>query len=232
MRVVMISGGFDPVRQGHLHLIKNASMLGDYLKVILTKDEQLIIKKGYTFMPYYERKQVLESIRWVNEVVENIDLDVSSRKTLAKYQPDIYARGGDKLPIEQWLEYNTCRRLGIQMVDGVGGFNKESSSSALTGGKHGRELVYYIDVDNTIAFTKLNDYKNAQPNLEAIAKCNFLYNSGHTINIWTARGSTSGIDWREVTAQQLKDWGVKYHKLIMGKPSYDVFIDDKTRRHV
>jgi hypothetical protein len=89
-----------------------------------------------------------------------------------------------------------------------------------------------VDIDGVLAFTNKNDYINSKPNTEEIAKLNLLYDKGHTINIWTARGSTSGIDWREVTAQQLKDWGVKYHKLIMGKPSYDVFIDDKTRRHV
>ena len=229
MRVTMVSGGFDPIRRGHLLLIKNASMLGDYLKVILTRDEQLINKKGYAFMPYHERKEVLESIRWVNEVVENIDSDLSSCKTLSKYQPNIYARGGDILPKEQWVEYETCRKFGIQMVDGIGGFDKETSSSDLTGGKHGRELVYYVDVDNTLTFTNRNDYKNAQPNLEAIAKLNALYNNGHRINIWTSRGGTSGIDWRELTEKQLKDWGVKYHTL-SAKLSWDVIIDDRARR--
>ena len=230
MKTVMISGGFDPVRSGHLHLIKGAWMLGDYLKVILTRDEQLIMKKGYAFMPYFERKEVLESIRWVNEVVENIDHDLSSRKTLAKYQPNIYARGGDKLPKEQWLEYETCHKFGIQMVDGVGGFDKESSSSELTGGKHGRELTYYVDIDGVLAFTNKNDYIHAQPNLEEIAKLNLLYDSGNQIIIWTSRGNTSGKNWRDVTAQQLKDWGVKYHQLIMEKPSYDILVCDKSRR--
>ena len=53
---------------------------------------------------------------------------------------------------------------------------------------------------------------------------------GDKIVIWTTRGSTSGKNWRDVTAQQLKDWGVKYHELIMGKPSYDVLVCDKSRR--
>jgi len=230
MKVVMISGGFDPIRAGHLQLIRGAWMMGDYVKVILTRDEQLIMKKGYAFMPYFERKQVLESIRWVNEVVENIDQDLSSCKSLAKYQPNVYARGGDILPKEQWLEYETCRKFGIQMVDGVGGFNKLTNSSDLTGGKHGRELTYFIDVDGVLAFTNQNDYKNSRPNLEEIAKLNLLYENGHTIKIWTSRGNTSGVNWRDLTAQQLKDWGVKYHELIMGKPSYDVLVCDKSRR--
>jgi cytidyltransferase-like protein len=230
VKIVAIAGAFDPIRKGHLHLIKGAWMMGDYLKVILARDEQLIHKKGYAFMPYYERKEVLESIRWVSEVVENIDMDLSSCKSLAKYQPNIYARGGDKLPKEQWLEAETCKRFGIQMVDGVGGFDKESSSSELTGGKHGRECVYYIDVDNTLAFTKLNDYKNSQPNLEEIAKVNLRHEMGDKIIIWTSRGGTSGVNYRDLTAQQLHDWGVMYDELRMDKPSYDFLVCDKSRR--
>ena len=96
MRIIAVSGSFDPIHRGHLHLIQEAKKLGDYLMVILARDEQLILKKGYVFMPYLERKEVLESIRWVDEVVENVDQDISSCKTLAKYQPHIYARGGVK----------------------------------------------------------------------------------------------------------------------------------------
>jgi D-beta-D-heptose 7-phosphate kinase/D-beta-D-heptose 1-phosphate adenosyltransferase len=229
---VAVSGGFDPLRLGHLHLLKSASMLGDYLKVILTRDKQLIMKKGYAFMPYLERKEILENNKYVNEVVENIDADLSSCKSLVKYQPNIYARGGDRLPKERWVESNVCRNFGIEMIEGVGGFDKESSSSELTGGKHRRKLIGYCDVDGILAFTNRNDYKNSRPNLEAIAKLNKYYDDGYTINIWTARGSTSHMDWRDLTERQLKEWGVKYHKLIMGKPSFDILWEDKARREL
>lgn len=54
-----------------------------------------------------------------------------------------------------------------------------------------------------------------------------MYDNGDTIVYWTARGTGSGIDWREVTEKQFEEWGVKYHDLKFGKPIYDLFIDDK-----
>ena len=54
-----------------------------------------------------------------------------------------------------------------------------------------------------------------------------MYDRGDNIIYWTARGTGSGIDWRKVTESQFKQWGVKYHGLMFGKPIYDLFIDDK-----
>ena len=62
---------------------------------------------------------------------------------------------------------------------------------------------------------------------DRIEKINKLYESGNKIIYWTARGTGSGIDWREVTEKQFSNWGVKYHDLRFGKPIYDLFIDDK-----
>ena len=89
-------------------------------------------------------------------------------------------------------------------------------------------MIYYIDIDDTICnCPRSNDYRKAQPIPKAINKANQLFDSGHHIVYWTARGTGSGIDWREVTESQFKEWGVKYHELKFGKPIYDVFIDDK-----
>ena len=63
--------------------------------------------------------------------------------------------------------------------------------------------------------------------IENIKKANKLYDDGNTIVYWTARGATTGIDWTDLTAQQLKKWGAKYHELKLDKPFYDLFIDDK-----
>ena len=60
-----------------------------------------------------------------------------------------------------------------------------------------------------------------------IKKANSLYESGNKIVYWTARGTISGEDWRDVTVKQFEEWGVKYHDLKFGKPYYDLFIDDK-----
>ena len=89
-------------------------------------------------------------------------------------------------------------------------------------------MLIYIDIDETICISPKNrDYTMASPIEENIDKANKLYDEGNTITYWTARGSGSGIDWREVTEQQLNKWGVKYHELKLGKPIYDLFIDDK-----
>ena len=89
-------------------------------------------------------------------------------------------------------------------------------------------MIIYVDIDETIC-TKAKDlnYANAQPIPERINKINNLFNEGNTIIYWTARGTVSGIDWREVTEKQFNEWGVKYHNLMFGKPAYDLFIDDK-----
>jgi len=87
----------------------------------------------------------------------------------------------------------------------------------------------YIDVDETICRTPPDrDYATAEPIKDNIDLANELYEDGHEVVYWTARGSVTGADWRELTEGQLNEWGCKRHKLEMGKPSYDLLIDDKT----
>jgi hypothetical protein len=84
-----------------------------------------------------------------------------------------------------------------------------------------------VDVDGTICTNTEGDYSHAQPYIDRIYVFNRLYDQGHEIHYWTARGSGSGKDWTELTHNQLADWGCKYTSLKLGKPSYDVWIDDK-----
>lgn len=89
-------------------------------------------------------------------------------------------------------------------------------------------MKIYVDIDDTICTRSEDlDYKKAEPLKENIKKINKLYEAGHYIVYWTARGTMTGIDWRPTTEKQFEDWGVKYHELILGKPNYDLFIDDK-----
>jgi histidinol phosphatase-like enzyme len=89
-------------------------------------------------------------------------------------------------------------------------------------------MIYYVDIDETICQSpETRDYTQATPFPDRIEKINNLYEMGYTIVYWTARGTGSGIDWREVTEAQFQKWGVKYHDLKFGKPVYDLFIDDK-----
>ena len=89
-------------------------------------------------------------------------------------------------------------------------------------------MVIYVDIDDTICVSPRDlNYENSSPIHTRIGKINTLYDEGETIIYWTARGSISGIDWRQVTEKQFKEWGVKYHELRFGKPCYDLFIDNK-----
>ena len=89
-------------------------------------------------------------------------------------------------------------------------------------------MIVYVDIDETICLSpESRDYSLATPIKKNIKKINKMYDNGDTIVYWTARGTVSGIDWREVTEKQFEKWGVKYHSLKFGKPAYDLFIDDK-----
>ena len=89
-------------------------------------------------------------------------------------------------------------------------------------------MIIYVDIDETICITPDDrDYTKASPIQKNINKINELYDNGNTIVYWTARGSGTGIDWTELTVMQLKEWGAKYNQVKLGKPVYDLFIDDK-----
>lgn len=88
-------------------------------------------------------------------------------------------------------------------------------------------MRYAFDIDNTLVHTNGSDYKNATPIQKRIDVVNRLYEEGHTIFLFTARGSASGNDYYEFTIKQMNEFGIKYHKIIMGKPDVDVFVDDK-----
>jgi hypothetical protein len=91
--------------------------------------------------------------------------------------------------------------------------------------------IYRVDIDETICFyPEEREYIKAVPDYENIAKVNELYDAGHTIIYWTARGSRSGIDWTELTKKQLNDWGAKHHELYCDKPYYDIFVEDRSIR--
>lgn len=91
-------------------------------------------------------------------------------------------------------------------------------------------MRYFIDLDETLCrnLGEKSTYDYCEPIVERIQNVNRLYDQGNYIVIWTARGRTSGIDWTQKTTEQLAEWDVKYHELKMDKPSYDVYIDDKS----
>ena len=90
-------------------------------------------------------------------------------------------------------------------------------------------MKIYVDIDETICYYESErDYNLALPILENIEKINKLHDEGNIITYWTARGSVTGIDWYDVTKDQLIRWGCKFTNLSVGqKPAYDLLICDK-----
>ncbi len=128
MKIVVVSGYFDPIHRGHIEYLRLAKQLGDKLIVILNNDKQLALKKGKPFMPLEDRKAILEVIKFVDEIFISVDEDKSVCKSLKVIKPDVFAKGGDRF-IEEIPEAKICRELRIKMIDGLG--KKIQSSSDL-----------------------------------------------------------------------------------------------------
>ena len=86
---------------------------------------------------------------------------------------------------------------------------------------------YCFDLDGTLCSNTEGEYAQAVPLPERILKVNELYDLGNKILIYTARGTVTGIDWRELTQNQLDEWGIKHHELRLGKPFADIYVDDR-----
>jgi hypothetical protein len=88
-------------------------------------------------------------------------------------------------------------------------------------------MRFVFDLDGTICTTHGTDYEKAEPFPRWVRQIRRLYQQGHTIVIYTARGSGTGKDWHEFTERQLWRWGVPFHELYCTKPYGDVYVDDK-----
>ncbi len=138
-KVVAVSGGFDPLHIGHIRMFEEAKKHGDKLVVILNNDNWLRDKRGYeSFMPQDERKEILESIYCIDEVVFTDHApgeyfkDRSICRELKKIRPHVFANGGDRKPDGDPVpEVELCNELGIELVYNVGHGGKVQSSSWL-----------------------------------------------------------------------------------------------------
>ena len=127
--LIAVSGGFDPVHIGHIRMIRDASRYGDVM-VIINSDEWLQRKKGYVFMPYEERAEIMGNLKGVTMITSVDDSDGTVCQALRRHRPDAFANGGDR-KTENTPEMDTCEELGIQMLWSIGGSNKPQSSSWL-----------------------------------------------------------------------------------------------------
>jgi cytidyltransferase-like protein len=131
MKIVIVTGGFDPIHSGHIALLKEAKKLGHALAVGLNSDEWLRRKKGHEFMPWSERSAIIENLKMVDIVFSFDDSDgsaIDAIKRVKEVYPDdelIFANGGDR------TKDNIPEMIfdDVEFVFGVGGEDKKNSSS-------------------------------------------------------------------------------------------------------
>lgn len=132
-KIVLITGGFDPIHSGHIAYFKSAKKLGDILIVGINSDEWLARKKGSAFMPYAERAEIVRNIVGVDFVIDFDDSDGSARRAIwmvrQSYPQDhiIFANGGDRT--SENIPEMSVSDNNLSFEFGVGGENKKNSSS-------------------------------------------------------------------------------------------------------
>ena len=138
--VIIVSGGFDPVHKGHIRMFREAANLGAQVIVGLNSDEWLTRKKGKPFMNWDERAEILESCKWINQVISFDDSDDTASDVILKVclmykNEDVniyFANGGDR-KVGNVPELDVCKKLGVVMLWGIGGGKIQSSSWLING---------------------------------------------------------------------------------------------------
>ena len=126
---VMVSGGFDPVHVGHIRMIREAAKFGDVI-VIANSDDWLYRKKGFNFMDFKSRYEILDSIKGVIIVDSVNDSDDTVCTAIRRHKPTYFANGGDRGK-NNTPEAALCEKLGVELLWGIGGDEKVESSSKL-----------------------------------------------------------------------------------------------------
>lgn len=196
-RIVLITGGFDPLHSGHIAYFKAAKLLGDILVVGVNSDAWLTRKKGAPFMPYMERANIVRNIVGVDFVIDFNDSDGSAKHAIqmvrASYPTDkiIFANGGDRTDTnipEMDLEDNN-----IEFQFGIGGFNKANSSSWILqewkAPKTKRPWGYYR-VLHTVGDTVKVKELTVDP-----GKTLSMQRHAHRAELWFVAEGQAGLNW-------------------------------------
>jgi len=128
-KTIMVSGGFDPVHIGHIRMIIEASKYGDVI-VVANSDSWLFRKKGFVFMEFEQRAEILAAVKGVIKVSGVDDSDGTVCEAIRRLKPDYFANGGDRKK-HNTPEQAVCDELGVEMLWSVGGDDKANSSSDL-----------------------------------------------------------------------------------------------------
>jgi nucleoside-diphosphate-sugar epimerase len=146
--------------------------------------------------------------------------DAFRRPDLPVYVPDI-ERARQDLGLEVWTP------LG-EAIDRTARWYRTHGEAVVGASATARPRTFIVDIDGVIAgLTPDNEYRLATPLTDNIERINRRYDAGDRIVLFTARGSTTGRDWRAVTEAQLRAWGLRYHELLFGKPAGDFYVDDR-----
>lgn len=133
---ILLSGGFDPLHVGHVRMIHAAKRIHSRVVIALNSDEWLCWKKGFVFMPWEERAEILRALHV--EVAHVNDHDGTICEALERLQPGYFGNGGDRTSAEP-REHATCVKLGIEEVFGLGGGKIQSSSELV---EHTLKVAY------------------------------------------------------------------------------------------
>jgi cytidyltransferase-like protein len=135
MKVVIVSGYFNPLHGGHLDMIEAARVMGDKLVVVVNNDQQQLLKKGKIILNENNRLRLIRALKGVDEVALSIDTeDTSQVKTLemiAKQHPGdelVFANGGDRNNERVIPETEVCRKYNIEMRFDAGAGKPDSST--------------------------------------------------------------------------------------------------------
>jgi D-beta-D-heptose 7-phosphate kinase/D-beta-D-heptose 1-phosphate adenosyltransferase len=128
-RIVVTSGGFDPIHPGHISSLQASAQFGDVVAVVVNGDAFLRAKKGRPFQDLRTRSLIVSAIRGVDYVVPfEIEGDLTVREALSRLRPAVFTKGGDRVDAQSIAEWDVCKELGIEVITGVGADKQWSSS--------------------------------------------------------------------------------------------------------